>query len=110
MQERKSRELNRICDFGLLKRLIEGIEVDPKTGCWLWQNYTNKRGYGQIWYGGKARLVHRISYAIFVGPIEEELTIHHNCFVPNCCNPDHLELKSHEENCGIRKGKDDIPI
>jgi hypothetical protein len=42
--------------------------------------------------------VHRVVYRLLVGTIPEGLTLDHLCFVPCCCNPDHLEPVTRAEN------------
>jgi len=66
------------------------IVVD-EAGCWVWQNATNGKGYGQVGFMGRVRSVHRVAYELLVGPIPDGLCIDHLCRVRACCNPYHLE-------------------
>ena len=79
------------------QRLEDNIEIDS-NGCWLWLKCKDRGGYGQIWFNGKRRLTHRISYELYVGPIPEGLQIDHLCRVRACCNPLHLEPVTSAEN------------
>lgn len=77
-------------------------EYRPDLGpCWIWQGSTVGDGYGNIGTGGKfgprAR-AHRVSYELIKGPIPDGLTLDHLCRVRACCNPDHLEPVTLEEN------------
>ena len=89
--------------------------VDVSGGCWVWTRHVDRKGYGQLWYRGRAHWAHRISYAVHVGPIEDGMTIDHLCRCPSCCNPDHLEQVTPEENRkrqadAMASDQDDIPI
>lgn len=74
------------------------------SGCWEFQGYCNKAGYGSVSVGRRkngtknVELIHRISYRHFVGPISEGLTVDHLCRNKSCCNPDHLEAVTLKEN------------
>lgn len=63
---------------------------------WIVEKYAN--GYGKIYAEGKNWLAHRLSYAVFVGPIPEGLFLDHLCRVTNCINPSHLEPVTPKEN------------
>jgi hypothetical protein len=43
-------------------------------------------------------MVHVVIYEAFVGPIPEGWTVDHLCYVPRCCNPNHLEAVTRAEN------------
>lgn len=42
--------------------------------------------------------VHRLSFSVFVGPIQSGLQIDHLCRTPCCCNPIHLEAVTPSTN------------
>lgn len=71
-------------------------------GCWLWQGRLNTYGYGLVWFEGKYRYVHVLSYLTLVGPIPEGLVLDHvrarGCTAKNCLNPAHLEPVTPGEN------------
>ena len=55
--------------------------------CWLWQGRLDENGYGQA----RGTRVHLITYRLFIGETDPNLTRDHLCRVRNCCNPWHLE-------------------
>ena len=70
--------------------------------CWLWTGALRKDGYGVIWYDGKQRQAHRISWEIhnqrpFPGTTRREVILH-LCNHPTCVNPWHLQYGSQHEN------------
>ena len=69
------------------------------TPCWIWQGTVHARsGYPRIWRDGKDHRAHRWMYEQLVGPIPDELTLDHLCFVRSCVNPAHLEPVTNVEN------------
>lgn len=87
---------------------------NPALPCIDWLGYTDAKGYGQYRIGRRVHWVHRISYALFVGPIPEGMTVNHKCRNPSCVNPHHLELLSIAENTALgnkhRVAPIDIPV
>ncbi len=80
------------------ERIANSITVD-ENGCWLWNRFTDRNGYGRASVCGKYILAHRLMFNLLVGPIPEDRPeIDHLCRVRNCCNPDHLEPVTREEN------------
>jgi len=65
------------------------------NGCWLWQGYTDKDGYGRL---GSQGLAHRQAYVTWRGQHAPGLELDHLCRVKRCCNPDHLEPVTHKVN------------
>lgn len=73
----------------------QAYEIDPNSGCWLWNRGLHVQGYGMM---GAFRLAdeksimataHRISWRIYHGPITNP-NIMHTCNNMNCVNPAHL--------------------
>lgn len=79
-------------------------KAHSENGCWLWQNYLDKDGYGHFWIGSridKSRRpirAHRFAYELLVEPIPPNMTIDHICRHRNCVNPNHLRILSKGEN------------
>jgi hypothetical protein len=90
------------------KRFFSKIQalkkVDPSPevydDCWLWLGGCTKKGYGALWFNGKAEYAHRIAYWIVNGisSIPSYLCIHHKCMRRHCVNPDHIELVPYSVN------------
>lgn len=80
------------------ERLESNYKVNRVTGCWEWTKYRKPNGYGQVKYGGKKHMVHRLSYEVFNGPIPDGLIVRHTCDNPCCYNPEHLLLGTHADN------------
>lgn len=92
-------------------RLLDRIEKDEVSGCWLWTGSVKTNGYAQIEVGGSTRQAHRVAYEEFVGPIPDGLDIDHQCHNQDescgggpscrhrrCINPDHLEPATRSAN------------
>ena len=78
-------------------RLISHMEVD-ENGCWLSTYNLDDLGYarpGNIL--GETR-AHRVSYAVFKGPISDGMNVNHSCDVRHCFNPEHLSEGTQAEN------------
>lgn len=86
-----------------LRRIFSRIVV-TQNGCWEWQGWKTRGGYGRITHQARNELVHRFMYAWLVGPIPRGLGAHvpqldHlRCDNPPCCNPAHLALVTGREN------------
>jgi hypothetical protein len=75
------------------------LNVTPMpSGCLVWTRYRDSKGYGQVWWDGSMRWVHRMMYALMYGPIPEGMVVDHKCHNPSCVLPQHLRLMTHEEN------------
>lgn len=82
----------------VMERLLSRIEIDD-DGCWVWTGSTINSGYGQLRHRQVgSSLVHRIAYENLVGPVGPGLVLDHLCRVRRCCNPDHLEPVTQQQN------------
>jgi hypothetical protein len=83
------------------ERILRSIVIDG-NGCWIWQKYCDRDGYGRIGIkvDGRPRTTgaHRIAFVEWRGEIPEGLEPDHACEVRPCVNPDHMELKTHRDN------------
>lgn len=80
------------------------------SGCWVYTG-GGANGYGYIQYQGASRSVHRVVYGLLRGPIPDGMQLDHLCHTTDpscpggttcghraCCNPDHLEVVTSDEN------------
>jgi hypothetical protein len=82
----------------LPQRMVDKCMPIPESGCLIWMGQCEHGGYGMVWFEGKKRLAHRVSYLLHKGTIPEGQTLDHLCRVPACINPDHLEPVTRREN------------
>lgn len=69
------------------------------NGCWTVTSHApNSEGYCQIQTDGVKYYIHRLMYEREFGAIESGMVIRHKCDNSKCCNPEHLEVGTHEEN------------
>lgn len=69
-----------------------------ESGCHIWTCGTTLNGYGLFSTHGVTVLVHRLSWLVERGEIEDGLQLDHLCRVPSCLNCNHLEPVTAAEN------------
>lgn len=86
------------------RRLLEE-DRGYATPCRIWPGARNgRRGYGVISVGSlidntkRSRLVHRLMYEHYVGPVPDGLVLDHLCRQTDCCEVSHLEPVTQSEN------------
>lgn len=75
------------------KYIVGKFEITD-NGCWNWTGAKDNKGYGKI----VKLLAHRVSYATFIGDIDNNKELDHLCRNTICINPKHLEAVTHREN------------
>ena len=86
-------------------RLANRIIVDETSGCWLWQGGLDKRGRGRISVNGRIRLAHREVWRHLRGEIQNGKYLCHTCDNPQCVNPEHLYVGTHQDNMNDMKAR-----
>jgi len=92
------------------KEIIMDNIKKTTSGCWKWTG-RNHNGYPCMAYpGGSTKWAHRVSYAVYVGPIAEQRHIDHRCRNRLCVNPAHLIMRTPIENYEAvhRRNRQDI--
>ena len=98
--DRKSLNLR---DRTLLQLLWD--RVDRTNFCWIWVGHVKQNGYGSFNYKGAPVHPHRVMYQTFVSEIADGLVIDHICENKRCCNPDHLQAVTINENLYFIKAR-----
>lgn len=78
------------------------------NGCVICTSHCkDKDGYVRIRSKGKHERLHRIIYEMHYGEIPKGLLIRHKCDNPNCCNIEHLEIGTPQDNVNdmIERGR-----
>lgn len=105
---RKAKFCNHACSFAYTRaqgpaRFWEKVNKGPHPkGCWLYMGFRKWDGYGWLnrHIEDKPRWLtaHRYAWILTHGAPAEGMHILHECDIPACCNPEHLQLGTHKEN------------
>lgn len=79
------------------ERLAIYVDKTP-GGCWIWAGARNQYGYGSMRGPDVTVATHRYVYELTRGPVPRDLVLDHLCRVRSCCNPDHLEPVTPQQN------------
>lgn len=76
--------------------VVKGSAIDE---CWRWIGSKGPRGYGAIGDGSKNLRAHRLSWEMHNSQkIPDGMEVCHRCDNPECTNPSHLFVGTHQEN------------
>jgi hypothetical protein len=82
---------------------------DETTGCWVWQGKSRSGSsqlYGRIKVNKKAVPAHRFSWEIHNNQkVPNGMFVLHRCDNPECVNPDHLFVGTHQNNMDDKVAK-----
>lgn len=80
------------------ERFWDNVTVAGPDDCWVWTGTIGNNGYGRMSVNCKYHSVHRLSYLIAHGEINDKLLVIHSCDNKPCVNPKHLSQDVHAEN------------
>lgn len=90
----------------IFEKIMARTNIDPDTGCWIWQGPTSGKGrgggYGRMSLDGQTVAVHIVMFVNFFGFVPGKKQIDHQCNNRLCCNPDHLQMVTHKQNQKLR--------
>lgn len=94
--------------FDIVSKLFDRL-VKTEQGCLEFTGALDTSGYGIVWYEGRNKGAHIITYEYYKGPINGLRVLHH-CDNPCCCNIDHLFLGTAVDNYNdmLAKGREII--
>jgi len=80
---------------------LEKFQI-KSDGCWEWRGTKDAGGYGRLsnreGRRGSPEKAHRVSFEKAFGAFDKNLHVLHRCDNPECTNPDHLFLGTHQDN------------
>lgn len=93
--ERDNNPLRAILHF------LSYVNVTGDDECWEFLGTRNTKGYGS--YSGKrfgyqSTAAHRVSFELFIGPLDADDVVMHRCDNTSCVNPSHLEKGGQSQN------------
>lgn len=79
--------------------VTEVFRTSHEAPCWEWNGARRADGYAALGMQGKTTMgVHRLSAWASKDDYSSDMPVHHICANRACCNPEHLQVVSHQEN------------
>lgn len=93
----------------VLARLMGGVDVDRRTGCWIWQRSSDVHGNATVFFRGRPRVARWVAYVLLVAPATADSEVGHLCHTAacakrracrhlRCVNPRHLATWKADES------------
>lgn len=79
-------------------RFWSKVDKRGENECWGWKAQKRWDGYGRFVTNMRPMWAHRVSYELHHGPIPAGMHVLHSCDTPECTNPKHLSLGTHQQN------------
>jgi hypothetical protein len=73
-------------------------KVQKTPECWVWVAGRDGDGYGFVYWQGRTRKAHRVSFQLSGYALDEGDLVLHLCGHPWCVNPAHLYAGTHSDN------------
>jgi hypothetical protein len=87
----------------LAERFWPNVQIGATDECWPWLAGTSARGYGCFFVSPQAsprqQPAHRWALILSGVDVPTGMVIDHRCFNKLCCNPNHLRVATHQQNC-----------
>ncbi len=81
-----------------IERFHQKYVIDEETGCWNWTAALDYEGYAKIKINKKTVMAHRFAYEYYIGDIDSNLEICHNCHNRKCVNYNHMRQDTKSSN------------
>ena len=78
--------------------LMARVDIDERSGCWVWNLKGRDGAYGKASYNNYTWRSHRLAYHYLVDYLHRKVPVHHRCGETLCCNPDHLQRTTWQDN------------
>ena len=84
----------------LKSRFNKYIELKDASGCWeCVSHYKDAQGYVIVPdENRKLHRLHRVVFALVKDKLDSTSLVRHSCDNPSCCNPNHLNKGTHQDN------------
>ena len=97
----------------IVTRILDNVKGPlQEDACWEYTGCRDPKGYGKVTYRYNLYRCHRVMWEAYnAEPIPEGMLVRHKCDNPCCCNPNHLEIGTSQDNVDdkTRRGRGHYP-